>query len=1044
MSLSSVSIKRPVLATVMSITIVVFGILGYSYLGVREYPSVDPPIITVKTTYTGANADVIESQITEPLEKSINGIDGIRCISSASALGASTITVEFNLGADLETAANDVRDKVAQASGLLPTDIDAPPVVTKADANSDAILAITVQSDTRNQMQVDDYAENVLVEGLQTIPGVSSIQVWGQKKYAMRLWMDPKKLSSYGLTPLDVQTALNNQNVELPAGKIEGNNTELTVRTIGRLYTEEDFNNLIIKSSGDNVVKLKDIGYASLGAEQEETILKESGVPMIGLGLVPQPGANYIEIADEFYKRLDKIKKSLPPDIKVDIALDNTKFIKQSVSEVKETLLIAFALVVIIIFLFFRDALIAFRPLIDIPVSLIGAFFIMYICGFSINILTLLAIVLATGLVVDDGIVVTENIYKKVEQGMSVRQAAFKGSNEIFFAVISTSITLAAVFLPIIFLKGFTGRLFREFGVVVAGAVLISAFVSLSLTPMLNVKLIRKNQKHTKFYEKTEPFFVWMTDSYHNALDKFLNRRWLSWLVIGISVAIIILIGKFLPSELSPLDDRSLLRVSATAPEGSSYEFMNNFMDSFSNFIVDSVPEKKIALTITAPGFAGTGAVNTGYGRIVLGPPNERKRSQQEIANYISKNLRNMPGAKAFVIQEQTISVGTAAKTSLPVQFVVQAANFQKLQEYLPKFMDEVNKNPTFQGTDVNLKFNKPELIVNIDRAKAKELGISVMDIGQTLQLAFSGNRFGYFTMAGKQYQVIGQFDRANRDEPIDLKSIYVRSATGDPIQLDNVVKVVEQSSPPQLFHFNRYESATVSAGLAPGKTIGDGIDAMNAISKKVLDNTFTTSLFGASRDYAESSGNILFAFLLALGLIYLVLAGQFESFIDPFIIMLTVPMALAGALLTLWYFNQTLNIFSEIGIIVLIGLVTKNGILIVEFANQQREHGLEKRTAVLEAATSRLRPILMTSLATVLGALPIALALGAGAKSRAPMGIAVIGGLIFSLILTLFVIPAIYTYLAPKKFNVIDENEDKDDPQISHEKTVKEIVTLN
>jgi multidrug efflux pump len=1028
MSLSSISIKRPVLATVMSITIVVFGILGYTRLGVREYPSIDPPIITVRTNYTGANADVIESQVTEPLEKAINGIDGIRTISSTSALGNSTITVEFNLNSDLETAANDVRDKVAQAGGQLPQDLDAPPIVTKADANSDAILALTVQSDTKNQLQVDDYAENVLVERLQTIPGVSTIQVWGQKKYAMRLWLDPKKLSSFGLTPLDVKTALDKENVELPAGKIEGNTTELTVRTIGRLYTESDFNNLIIKTQGDNVVKLKDLGYARLGAEQEETILKESGVPMVGLGIVPQPGANYIEISNEFYKRLEKIKQEVPKDIKLNIALDNTKFIKNSVSEVEETLLIAFSLVVIIIFLFFRDALIAVRPLIDIPVSLIGAFFIMFIAGFSINILTLLAIVLATGLVVDDGIVVTENIYKKVEQGMAVRQAAFKGANEIFFAVISTSITLAAVFLPIIFLQGFTGRLFREFGIVVAGAVLISAFVSLSLTPMLNVKLIRKNQKHTRFYEKTEPFFEAMINGYHNALDKFLSRRWLAPVIIVISGFMIFFIGRLLPSELAPLDDRSLLRMTAIAPEGSSYEFMTGYMDSLIQFVNDSIPEKQVALSVTAPSFAGSGAVNTGFARIVLSPPNERKRTQQQIADYISMNLKKMPSARAFVVQEQTISAGGGAKTALPVQFVLQATNFQKLQQYLPKFMDSVYKNPTFQGVDVNLKFNKPELIVSIDRAKARELGISVLDIGQTLQLAFSGNRFGYFTMSGKQYQVIGQFDRANRDEPIDLKSIYVRTQSGDAVQLDNVVKVVEQSSPPQLYHFNRYESATVAAGLAPGKTIGEGIDVMNGIAKKILDNSFTTSLSGASRDYQESSGNIVFAFLLALGLIYLVLAAQFESFIDPFIIMLTVPLALAGALLTLWYFNQTLNIFSEIGIIVLIGLVTKNGILIVEFANQRRQQGMDKMKAVLDAATNRFRPILMTSLATVLGALPIALALGAGAKSRAPMGIAIIGGLLFSLVLTLFVIPAVYTFLSSKNVHIIDENEDKED----------------
>ena len=1013
MNLSSVSIDRPVLATVMSITIVLFGILGYTYLGVREFPSIDPPIITVTTNYTGANADVVESQITVPLEQAINGIDGIRTITSASNQGNSAITVEFNLSADLETAANDVRDKVNQAIKLLPTDIDAPPTVTKADANSDAILAVTVQSNTKNILQVDDYAENVILPQLQTLDGVSTVQIWGQKKYAMRIWMDPHKLTAYNLTPLDVYTALNSENVELPSGKIEGNSTELTVLTFGRLVTEDDFDNLIIRSDSSRVIKLKDVGYARLGPENEETILKTNGIPMIGLGIVPLPGANYLDIADKFYARVAKIKQNIPADIKMDIALDNTKVIKNSVTEVEETLLIAFALVVLVIFLFFRDALIAFRPLIDIPVSLIGAFFIMYLAGFSINILTLLAIVLATGLVVDDGIVVTENIYKKVEEGMSPLEAAHKGSKEIFFAVISTSITLAAVFLPIIFLQGFVGRLFREFGVVVAGAVLISAFVSLTLTPMLNVKLIRKKQKHTRFYEKTEPFFVALISGYEASLTKFMQRRWLAFVIIGVCAFIIFFAGRTLQSELSPLDDRNMLRLIVTAPEGSSYEYMEGYMDNLAQFMKDSVPEAPLVIEIVAPNFTGSNAVNTGYMRLVLPPAAERKRSQQQIANYITKNLQNLPGARAYVIQEQTISPGGSSKSSLPIQYVVESQDFKNLQKCLPKFYDAVSKDPTFLGTDVNLKFNKPELDVTIDRNKAHDMGISVIDIAKTIQLALSAERFDYFVMNGKQYQVEGQVTRENRDQPLDLKSLTVRTKSGKPVQLDNVAKIVESSNPPALYHFNRYESATVSAGLAPGKTIGDGIAAMNAIAAKTLDQSFSTSLLGASRDYAESSSNIVFAFLLALVLIYLVLAAQFESFIDPFIIMLTVPLALAGAVLTLWYFGQTLNIFSEIGIIVLIGLVTKNGILIVEFANQRKEHGLKVKEAVIDAAASRLRPILMTSIATVLGAVPIALALGAGAKSRAPMGIAVIGGLLFSLVLTLYVIPAIYSYFS-------------------------------
>lgn len=1017
MNISSVSINRPVLAMVMSILIIIFGIIGFNYLGVREFPSIDPPIISVRTSYAGANANVIKSQITEPLEKAINGIAGIRNISSISAQGMSNITVEFNLDADLEAAANDVRDKVSQALRQLPQDIDAPPVVSKADANSDAIISMTIQSDTKNQLQVSDFAENVVAERLQTIPGVSSVQIWGQKKYAMRIWMDPGRLAAFRLTPLDVLNALNRENVELPAGKLAGNKTELIVNTYGKLRNPEEFNNLIIGNSGTQLIKLSDIGYATLGPENEETILKESGVPMVAVALVPQPGSNYLDIAEEFYKRFDLIKRDLSSDYKLNIAMDNTRFVQQSVSEVKETIFIAIVLVILIIYLFFRDWIIAFRPLIDIPVSLIGAFFIMYLTGFSINVLTLLAIVLATGLVVDDGIVVTENIYKKVEAGMDPVKAAHEGSREIFFAVVSTSITLAAVFLPIIFLQGFVGRLFREFGVVIAGAVLISAFVSLTLTPMLNAKMLRKGQKHSKFYQRTEPFFEWMNNSYKNLLTRFMKKRYMAYVIILISGVLIFVVGKNLQSELAPLDDRSFLRLSIIAPEGVSYEYTDDYINKLADFINDSIPEKKVLLTVTAPSFSGSGAVNTGFARVTLTDPAQRQRSQQMIADYLSSKARNFQQAKTFVLQQQTISAGGGgASSSFPVQYVLKTQDFDKLREAVPKFMEEAQKSNVFQGVDVNLKFNKPEIDVEIDREKAKSLGLSVKDIAQTMQLAFSGQRFSYFEMFGKQYQVIAQFDRANRDEPLDLKSLFVRNQQGELIQLDNVVTVVEKSSPPQLYNFNRYESATISAGLAQGKTVGDGVDEMNRIASNVLDESFTTDLSGASRDYAESGSNISFAFGLALILIYLILAAQFESFIDPFIIMITVPLALAGAVLSLWIFGQTLNIFSEIGIIMLIGLVTKNGILIVEFANQKREQGMAMLDATIEAAVSRFRPILMTSLATMLGALPIALAIGAGAKSRISMGIVVIGGLLFSLILTLFVIPAMYSIMSRKR----------------------------
>ena len=1031
MSLSSTSIKRPVLATVFSVVIVVFGIIGYKFLGVRDFPSVDPPIITVTTNYSGANSDVIESQVTEPLEKSINGVQGIRNISSTSSVGVSRITVEFNLDADLETAANDVRDKVSQAQRQLPQDLDAAPVVTKADANADNIITLTVSSNSRNITQIDDYAENVLQESLQTIPGVSQINIQGQRQYAMRLWIDPNKLSAYKLTATDIRDALNQENVELPAGKIEGNNTEVTVRALGKLVTEKDFNNLIIRADSNRVIHFSDVGYAILGSANEETALKESGIPEVGLAVVPQPGANYVQIAKDFYKRLEQIKKDLPPDIQVKVALDNTKFINQSIDEVEETLIISFVLVVIIIYLFFRDWLIAFRPLIDIPVSLIGAFFIMYAFGFSINILTLLGIVLATGLVVDDGIVVTENIYKKVEGGMPIRQAAFEGSAEIFFAVISTSVTLAAVFLPIVFLQGFTGRLFREFAVVVAGAVLISAFVSLSLTPMLNVKLIRKNQKKSKFYERTEPFFQKMNNAYHETLVSFMNHKWISGAILAVSLVIVGVLIKVTPSELAPLDDRSLLRYTVTGSEGASYEFMTKYMDNISNLVQDSIPEMDVNISVISPQSGGGGSANTGFGRIGLVPPDQRTRSQAEIAEWMNKKLKRFPDARALVIQEQTISGGgSGSRTSLPVQYVIQNQNFGKIQKVLPEFFAEVNRSQVFQGTDVNLKFSKPELRITTDRDRARDLGVTVGDIAATLQLYYSAGRLNYFLINGKQYQVIGQVDRANRDQPLDLRSVYVRSSRGSLVQLDNVVKLQENATPPSIFHYNRYKSATFQAGLAEGYTIGDGIDEMNRIAKKLLDSSFSTDLSGPSRDAAESGSNLLFAFGFALLLIYLVLAAQFESFVDPFIVMLTVPLAIAGAFLSLWFFNQTLNIFSEIGMITLVGLVTKNGILIVEFANQRMEHGLKKYDAVVEAAVARLRPILMTSLAVVLGAVPIAFALGAGAKSRISLGIVIMGGMMFSLILTLYIIPVMYVVFASKTRRDPDKEPEEEQPE--------------
>ncbi len=1013
MNISHTSLRRPVFAIVMNLVIVLFGVIGFKFLGVRDYPAIDPPNISVRTSYSGANSDIIESQITEPLEKAINGIAGVKNITSSSNEGSSNINVEFDLGVDLEAAANDVRDKVSQAARQLPQDVDAPPVVSKADASAQPIIAVTVQSTTRNLLEVTEYANNNIIEQLQTIPGVSSVSIWGEKRYAMRIWLKADQLNAYGLTADDIQQALLTQSVELPAGKIYGNTTELSVRTFGKLNTEDQFNNLVIKNINGVNIKLKDVADVVLGPENEQSGLKESGIPMIMLAIVPQPGSNYVSISNEFYKRLAQIKKEIPADFKLDIGMDQTKFIKRSISEVKETLFIALFLVILIIYLFFRDWLIAMRPLLDIPVSLIGAFFIMYLFGFTINVLTLLAIVLATGLVVDDGIVVTENIFKKMEAGMNKYQAAREGSKEIYFAVISTSITLAIVFLPIIFLEGFTGRLFREFGIVVAGAVLISAFVSLTLTPVLNVKLTSKKLGHSWFYKKTEPFFTAMEMGYKNSLARFMKIRWIAFVLVAACFGIIWAIFSTIPSELAPLEDRNQFRLSVTAPEGTAYEYMDSYIDSLNQMIADSVPEKTKIVSLTAPGFA-SGATNSGFINVTLTDPKDRKRTQQQVVDAVNKNLKKYPQGRAFASQEQTISV--SRRGGQPVQFVIQNNDFEKIRKVLPQFLEEAKNSPVFEGVDADLKFNKPELRVNIDRLRASELGVSADAISRAMELAYSDRRFGYFLKSGKQYQVLGQVARNERDDPNDLSKLMVRNNRNENIRLDNLVSTIEASAPPTIYHFNRYKSATISTGLADGYTVGDGIKEMNRIGKKVLDESFTTALSGTSRDYAESSGNTLFAFVLALVLIYLVLSAQFESFVDPFIIMITVPLALAGALLSLWIFDQTFNIFSQIGMIMLIGLVTKNGILIVEFANQKRKAGMNKAQAVIESAFSRLRPILMTSLAMSLGALPLALSIGDASTSRVPLGIVVVGGILFSLILTLYVVPAMYAFLSSKK----------------------------
>lgn len=1012
-SLSSISINRPVLAIVMSLTIMLFGIIGISFLGIREFPSVDPPVINVRTNYVGANADVIEAQITEPLEEAINGIAGIKSLTSTSNDGTSNITVEFDVGADLEAAANDVRDKVSGAQRNLPPDVE-PPVVSKSDSDSQPIVFLAVQSSTRNLLDLTDIATNIFKERLQTIPGVSTVQIWGEKRYAIKLRMDPLKMASYGVTPLDVLNKVQSENVELPSGRIEGAAIELSVRTKSRLSTPQEFNSLIIKEDQNNIVRFQDIGAAEMSALNERTVLKRDGVPMVGVVLVPLPGSNNIEIVDEFYNRLETIKKDLPSDIRVDIGFDSTTFIRSSIAEVQETIFIAFILVVSIIFLFLRDWRTTFIPVLTIPISLIGVFFIMYLMDFSINVLTLLGIVLSIGLVVDDAIVVLENIYARIEKGENPDTAASKGSEEIFFAVIATTVALAAVFLPVIFLTGTTGRLFREFGIVVAGAVIISSFVALTMTPMLSAKLLKKREKHNAFYNWTEPFFVWLNNLYEGALDKFMKIRWSAFAIILVMGFGIYYFFKVIPTELAPVEDRGEMRIIISGPEGATFGYMDKVLDEMTVDFTNQIPEEERAgiTTVTSPGF-GTSSTNSGFLRLILVDAAERERSQMEVFGQVSNMIKKYTAVRAFVTQPQSIG---DRRGGLPVQFVIQAPTLEKLKEVIPTFMEKAGQSPVFTFTDINLKFTKPEIEVEINREKSRNVGVSVQEIARTLQLSYSGQRFAYFIMNGKQYQVVGEMQLADRNEPINLRMLYVRADNGQLIQLDNLVTIQEKSTPPQLYRFNRFVSATVSAGLTDGYTIGAGLDEMDRIAGEVLDDTYSTDVAGLSKEFRESSNSLIFAFLFALVLIYLVLSAQFESFMDPLTIMFTVPLALFGALFSLWIFDFTLNIFSQIGIIMLIGLVTKNGILIVEFANQRKAQGMSIEEAIIGASAARFRPILMTSLSTILGILPIALALGAGAESRVPMGVAVIGGLAFSTVLTLFVIPAIYTYLTSKK----------------------------
>ncbi len=1011
------SISRPVLAGVLSVLLILFGIVGYTFLGTREYPVTDSPIVTVTTVYPGASADIIASQVTKPLEEAIAEANGIRAISSTSREQVSMITVEFNLDANLEEAANDVRDKVSKSRQQLPSDIE--PTIVEKTGPAEFLVFLTVQSKTKSLEDVTDFVNINIKERLQSIPGVRLVDSYAGRKRAMRLRMDPVKLASYGLTPSDVQNALQRENVDLPSGRIEGENTEVTLRTQGRLVSEDDFNNMIVGQKGGAIIRFSDIGTAVMSSQNERTAMivynGKTADYGVGTGVSPQRGANSLAIVDEFKKRFEEIRKSAPKEYEIALGKDFTVPVRNSLSEVEETLLLAFGLVSVIIFIFLRDWRSTIIPLVAIPVSIISTFFIMYLAGFSINVLTLLGLVLAIGLVVDDAIVVLENIYSKVETGMSPIEAARKGSEEIYFAVVSTTVTLAAVFLPILFLGGLTGRLFKEFAIVVAGSVLISAFVALTLSPMMSAYLLKAGAAHGWLYKKTEPFFVALNNGYERSLNAFLKVRWLGFVILFLSFGVAYLLAPKLPSELAPLEDRSMIGLAVMAPEGTSFESMQASMKEIGNFVADSIPDLNRNRTY-ASAAAGSGTleqpVNAGFQWIFLEEPQNRKSGLSQAQIYAKLVAASARFRNVLLIPIQIPTIG-GFSSSQPIQYVVQAPGLQELSKVMPGMMAAVYGSPKLTFQDPDFKVNRPEISLSIDRSRAAQLGISTQEIGRTLQLALSGRRYGYFIFNDRQYEVIGQLDRKERAAPYDLRSLSLRSGSGEMVSLDNLVSMKEGISPPAIYRYNQSYSVTISATPAPGVSLGEGIKELDGIMAKQLPKGFRTELAGQSRDFAESSSSLILAFLFAIVLIYLVLAAQFESLVDPFIILLTVPMALTGALISLWLTGQSINIFSQIGIIMLIGLITKNGILIVEFANQSKEEGSSVLDAARTAAVSRFRPILMTTLAMIFGTLPIALSLGTSSGSRQSLGIVVVGGLVFAGVLTLYVIPAIYSYFS-------------------------------
>ena len=1009
MKLSTMSIKRPVFASVMSFTILLFGVVAFLRLPVREYPDIDPPIISVTTLYRGASPAVVETEITNVLEEQFATLEGVKTMTSSSREQGSVITIEFELNRNVDEAANDVRDRVSRVRSTLPREID-DPVISKVDVNAQPIVWLALSSDRHSGLELTDVADRILKERLQRLPGVGSVIIAGERRYAMRVWLDPLRMASHDLTAQDVEAAIRRENTEIPGGRVEGAEREFSVRTRGELTTPEEFGAIIVAQSKNDIVRLRDVAEVSLGAADERTAVRYNGQTAVGLGVVKQSKASTVDVAADVSKALGDLSGLLPAGMKLDIAFDSSTFINSSIDEVKETLIIAMCLVILVVLAFLKSLRATAIPTLAIPISIIGALAAAYFAGFTLNILTLLALVLAIGLVVDDAIVVLENVYRHMEMGKSRLQAALDGSKEIGFAVLATTITLVAVFVPLAFLTGSVGRLFNEFGISLAVAILLSGFVALTLTPMLCSRMLKPLHGTSSSWatRSFDAFFEWLNRIYDRTLR--FAMRW-KWLTIGGAVAAVVLsvvLFRLLPSELVPIEDRGVAFGIVIAPEGATLDYTDKYMREVERRLLPQ-PERRSLFIATGLGFGGPGRVTNGFVFLGLAPRSERRRSQQEIVQALFPRLISIPGVLAFVINPPSLG---GSFSSSPVEYVLQGETYEELNQAVGTVMGEASKLGYMINLDTDLRLNKPQLDLTIDRERAAGLGVSVTDIGLTLETFLGGRIVTNFKRGTKQYDCILQMKPSSRSAPDDIREIYLRGK-GGLVQLANVVRVEETLAPKELNHYHRVRSATITANLVPGVSLGQALDDLDRISAEKLPSGMKRDYAGQSLEFKSSTSSLYFMFLLAIIFIYLVLAAQFESFIHPLTILLSVPLAVFGALLALLIFGQSLNIYSQIGLIMLIGLVTKNAILIVEFSNQLRGQGKSATDAVIEAATIRLRPILMTSLATIFGVLPIAIGLGAGAESRRPLGLAVVGGMLFSTFLTLVLVPVLYAILS-------------------------------